>query len=132
MKQDTARSFCQGCGSNRAGRPGICEPLYSPGSATIRMDGWARLSSVDKPECAERALKLLERMKGLAHEGMGPNERTYTSALTALVKSGSWEACERARQLLAEMEVTYESGNALFRPTTSHYNTVFNLSMIKA
>jgi pentatricopeptide repeat protein len=90
------------------------------------MDGWARLSSVDKPECAERALKLLARMKGLEHLGMGPNERTYTSVLTALAKSGSWEACERARQLLAEIEATYESGNALFRPTTIHYNTVLN------
>jgi pentatricopeptide repeat protein len=91
------------------------------------MDGWARLSSVDKPECAERALKLLARMKRLEHEGMGPNERTYTSVLTALAKSGSWEACERARQLLAEIEAAYESGNGLyFRPTTIHYNTVLN------
>lgn len=90
------------------------------------MDGWARLSSVDKPKCAERAMVLLERMKELELEGMGPNARTYTSVLTALAKSGTWDACERARRLLNEMEVEYEEGNAVLRPSTIHYNTVLN------
>lgn len=90
------------------------------------MDGWAKLSSVDKPQCAERAMVLLERMKELEPEGMGPNARTYTSVLTALAKSGTWDACEKARDLLNEMEAEYEEGNGALRPSTIHYNTVLN------
>jgi pentatricopeptide repeat protein len=90
------------------------------------IDGWAKLSNVDKPYAAERAMSLLERMKELEHEGMGPNARTYTSALTALAKSGTWEACDNARELLNEMEAEYNNGNALLQPTTIHYNTVLH------
>lgn len=88
------------------------------------MDGWARLSNVDKPEAATRALALLNRMKELESEGMGPNARTYTSVFTALAKSGTWEACEKARDLLQEMEKDYKDGQAWLRPSVIQYNAV--------
>ena len=90
------------------------------------MDGWARLSHVDKPYAADRALALLERMKALEKEGMGPNARTYTSVLSAVAKSGTWEACEDARKILQSMEEEYRDGNESLKPTAIHYNTVLH------
>ena len=84
------------------------------------MDGWAKMSHVDKPEAAERALALLQRMKELDADGMGPNARTYTSVLTALAKSGTWDACSRARSLLYEMEKEYENGKIELEPSNIH------------
>lgn len=88
------------------------------------MDGWARLSHVDKPYAAERALLLLDRMKCLEREGMGPNARTYTSVLSAVAKSGTWEACDKAREILSDMEYEYEKGSKWLRPSSIHYNAV--------
>jgi pentatricopeptide repeat protein len=90
------------------------------------MDGWARLSHVDKPFAADRAMALLDRMKGLQKDGMGPNARTYTSVLSAVAKSGTWEACGKARELLRDMEREYEAGNESLQPTNIHYNTVLH------
>eukprot|EP00980_Cylindrotheca_fusiformis_P016962 scaffold5159_cov112-Cylindrotheca_fusiformis.AAC.16 len=88
------------------------------------MDGWARLSHVDKPYAAERALSLLDRMKALDGDGMGPNARTYTSVLSAVAKSGTWEACDKAREILRDMEYEYDKGNKLLQPSSIHYNAV--------
>jgi pentatricopeptide repeat protein len=90
------------------------------------MDGWARLSHVDKPYAADRALSLLDRMKCLEREGMGPNARTYTSVLSAVAKSGTWEACEKARELLRDMEYEYEEGSKWLQPSVIHYNAVLH------
>jgi pentatricopeptide repeat protein len=88
------------------------------------IDGWAKLSHVDKPEAAIRALALLRRMKELESKGMGPNARTYTSVFTALAKSGTWEACEKAQDLLKEMEGEYKKGRHWLKPTVIQYNAV--------
>ena len=88
------------------------------------IDGWAKLSHVDKPEAAIRALALLRRMKELESKGMGPNARTYTSVFTALAKSGTWEACEKAQDLLKEMEAEYKKGRHWLKPTVIQYNAV--------
>mmetsp|Transcript_9834 Transcript_9834/g.28541 ORF Transcript_9834/g.28541 Transcript_9834/m.28541 type:complete len:620 (-) Transcript_9834:150-2009(-) len=88
------------------------------------IDGWAKLSHVDKPEAAERALALLKQMKDLESEGMGPNAITYTSVLSALAKKGTWEACEEARDILAEMDDEYQNGKHWLKPTTIQYNAV--------
>ena len=88
------------------------------------MDGWAKMSSIDKPEAAKRALELLQRMKDLENAGMGPNARTYTSVLTALAKSGTWDACTRARSLLNEMEHEYENGSINLEPTNIHCKSI--------
>jgi pentatricopeptide repeat protein len=90
------------------------------------MDGFAKMSSVDKPQAADKAMLLLQRMKALEGDGMGPNALTYTSALTALAKSGTWEACERARSLVRDMQLEYERGKKHMQPSTIHYNTVLN------
>lgn len=88
------------------------------------IDGWAKLSHVDKPEAAIRSLALLQRMKDLESEGMGPNARTYTSVFTALAKSGTWEACEEAQELLKQMEDEYSKGRHWLKPTVIQYNAV--------
>lgn len=91
------------------------------------MDGWARISHVDKPYAADRALALLEKMKALESEGMGPNSRTYTSVLSAIAKSGTWEACETARNILQDMEYeATEKGRIKLQPSTIHYNAVLH------
>lgn len=88
------------------------------------MDGWAKLSHVDKPDAAVRAMELLNRMKELEVDGMGPNGITYTSVFAALAKSGTWEACEKARDLLQDMERSYREGKEILRPTVIQYNAV--------
>lgn len=117
------------------------------------IDGWARISSKDRPEAAARALQILETMKGNAARGMGPTATTYTSVLTALAKSGLWDACDQALALLQDMEEEYAvvadadfasslrdgSGGPSeytshdpkrdkwsLRPTNIHYNCVLN------
>ena len=92
------------------------------------MDGWAKVSCVDKPYAADRALALLSQMKKqfqeTGEEDVAPNEVTYTSVLTALAKSGTWHACERARLiLLNELEQDPRLQN---RISNIHYNTVLN------
>eukprot|EP00536_Pseudo-nitzschia_multiseries_P012620 jgi/Psemu1/290404/fgenesh1_pg.492_\ len=68
--------------------------------------GWARVSSKDRPEAAERALQILRTMKQKQHDdpNMRPTATTYTSVLTALAKSGTRDACDQALELLQEME----------------------------
>jgi pentatricopeptide repeat protein len=117
------------------------------------IDGWSRVASKDRPEAAARALHILETMKNHAAEGMGPNARTYTSVLTALAKSGTWDACEKAKNLVQYMEEVYNNstddalssssssslpGASLpnnnnnnddkwsMRPTNIHYNCLLN------
>ena len=118
------------------------------------IDGWARISSKDRPEAAARALQILETMKGNAARGMGPTATTYTSVLTALAKSGLWDACDQALALLQDMEEEYavvadaDFASSLrdgggggpseymshdpkrdkwsLRPTNIHYNCVLN------
>lgn len=91
------------------------------------MDGWARISHVDKPYAADRALALLEKMKALDGLGMGPNARTYTSVLSAVAKSGTWDACERARAILQDMEYeAHDNGLKKLQPSTIHYNAVLH------
>jgi hypothetical protein len=84
-------------------------------------------------------------MKNHAAEGMGPNARTYTSVLTALAKSGTWDACEKAKILVQNMEEVYNNstddassssaGTSIsnnnddkwsMRPTNIHYNCLLN------
>jgi pentatricopeptide repeat protein len=90
------------------------------------MDGWAKMSSVDKPQAADQAMKLLSRMKELEFEGMGPNAQTLTSVLTALSRSGTWDACEVARTLVGDMEREYKDGNDHLQPSNIHYNACLN------
>jgi pentatricopeptide repeat protein len=117
------------------------------------IDGWARISSKDRPEAAARAQQILETMKGNASRGMGPTATTYTSVLTALAKSGLWDACDQALALLQDMEEDYavvadaDFASSLressigsspeytydqkrdkwsLRPTNIHYNCVLN------
>lgn len=90
------------------------------------MDGWAKFSCTETPFAAERALLLLQRMKELKHDGMAPNAVTYISALSAVAKSGTWEACEKARDILNAMEAEYKNGNNSVQPTNIHYNTVLH------
>jgi pentatricopeptide repeat protein len=109
------------------------------------IDGWSRVASKDRPEAATRALHILETMKNHAAEGMGPNARTYTSVLTALAKSGTWDACEKAKILVQNMEEVYNNstddassssaGTSIsnnnddkwsMRPTNIHYNCLLN------
>ncbi|CAJ1958882.1 unnamed protein product [Cylindrotheca closterium] len=110
--------------------------LYQKGNEALKpdtvsfscvMDGWARISHVDKPYAADRALDLLEKMKLLESEGMGPNSRTYTSVLSAVAKSGTWEACETARSILQDMEYeANDNGLKKLQPSTIHYNAVLH------
>jgi len=102
------------------------------------IDGWAQVSSIDRPEASTRALEILDIMKSRSNEGMGPNSLTYTSVLTALARSETKENCEMARKLLQEMEVEYDrSGKenknkeanggdqkSMIRPTHIQYNCV--------
>ena len=113
------------------------------------IDGWARVASKDRPEAATRALQVLETMKGNASRGMGPSATTYTSVLTALAKSGSRDTCEKALELLQDMEKDYTASSSRdaasftapdnnnnknkndndkwsMRPTNIHYNCVLN------
>jgi len=110
--------------------------IYQKGNESLKpdtvsfscvMDGWARISHVDKPYAADRALALLEKMKSLEREGMGPNSRTYTSVLSAIAKSGTWEACETARAILQDMEYeASDNGRMNLQPSTIHYNAVLH------
>jgi pentatricopeptide repeat protein len=91
------------------------------------MDGWAKTSCVEKPEAADRALQLLKRMEQLEAEGIGPNARTYTSILTAIAKSGTWDACTKARALLQDMEYqSQQLGKVQVTPSNIHYNVALN------
>ena len=117
------------------------------------IDGWAKISSKDHPEAANRALQILETMKGNESRGVGPTATTYTSVLNALAKSETRDAPDRALDLLKEMEEEYASRVGAeadlspppppprepaeqphntkldkwsMRPTNTHYNCVLN------
>jgi pentatricopeptide repeat protein len=85
------------------------------------MDGWAKISSIDRPDAATHALDLLDVMKGRG-PACRPNAQTYSSLLTALAKCGTEQMCEKARMLLQEMEDDYQEGDEEVRPTRIQYN----------
>jgi len=125
---------------------------YKPDTATFSsvIDGWARVSSPDRPEAAMHAVELLEQMKEWADIKYGddtfrPNAQTYTSVFSALAKSGTWDACEEVQYMLEELEADYDQAtstvknssgshadgsvvddkySALVRPTNIHYNAL--------
>jgi len=86
-------------------------PHYQPDSVVFSsiIDGWAKVSSKDRPEASSRALQILETMKKNAFRGMGPTATTYTSVLTALAKSCLRDACDQAFDILQDMEEEYDS-----------------------
>jgi len=83
------------------------------------MDGWVKNSHI--PKSTERVMELLKIMKeweARGHLDMGPNSRTYTSVISALAKSRTWDACVEARNLLREIP---DDGASVI-----HYNAVFD------
>jgi pentatricopeptide repeat protein len=83
------------------------------------MDGWVK-NFHNFPKYNERVLELLGIMKhwqANGHDDMAPNGRTYTSVLTALAKSRTWDACIEARSLLNEIP-----GG----PSVIHFNVVLD------
>ena len=102
--------------------PSASSMLVKPDTITFSavMDGWVK-NAVTFPEAATKVMELLEIMKhwqALGHADMGPNSRTYTSVISALAKSRTWDACLRAKNLLAEIP----DGGA----TVIHYNAVLD------
>ena len=96
--------------------------LVKPDTITFSavMDGWVK-NAHTFPQASERVLELFDTMKYWHAKGytdMGPNSRTYTSVMSALAKSRTWDACLQAKQLLAEVP---DGG-----PTVIHYNAVLN------
>lgn len=95
--------------------------LIKPDTITFSavMDGWVK-NTVKFPTASTRVLELFEIMKhwqSKGHADMGPNSRTYTSVISALAKSRTWDACLQAKGLLAEIP-----GGA----TVIHYNAVLD------
>jgi len=95
------------------------------------IDGWAKVSHKDRPEAADRALQILEAMKG--NPLTQPSATTYTSVLNALAKSDQRDACDKALNLLQDMEEFYKQQRPVdddikysLRPTNIHYNCVLN------
>jgi pentatricopeptide repeat protein len=100
----------------------VCSMIVKPDTIAFSavMDGWVK-NSHNFPEASDRVMELLQIMKhweAHGHEDMGPNSRTYTSVLSALAKSRTWEACVEAKQLLQEIP----DGGA----TRYHYNAVLD------
>ena len=96
--------------------------LVKPDTITFSavMDGWVK-NSHTVPDASERVLELFHTMKYWHAQGytdMGPNSRTYTSVMSALAKSRTWDACLQAKNLLAEVP---DGG-----PTVFHYNAVLD------
>jgi pentatricopeptide repeat protein len=84
------------------------------------MDGWVKNSNNHSPVASQRVLELLKLMKlwqAKGHDDMAPNSRTYTSVISALAKSRTWDACLQAQSLLLEVP-----GGA----TVIHYNAVLD------
>jgi len=86
------------------------------------IDGWANAADRLPREAVDAVFGLLDRMKEMAEEypDCAPNERTYTSVLSALARSRQWEAGPRAEQVLREMR---DRGCP---PSVIHWNAVLN------
>jgi pentatricopeptide repeat protein len=127
---------------------------YKPDTAAFSsvIDGWAKVSNADRPEAATYAVELLEQMKEWADIKYGddtfrPNAQTYTSVMTALAKSCAWDACEKVRAILEDLEDEYNQSTSILtakngqgshtndglvddkystvvRPTNIHYNAL--------
>lgn len=83
------------------------------------MDGWVKNSN-NFPDAASKVLQLLNLMKdwqAQGHEDMAPNSRTYTSVISSLAKSRTWDACLQAKDLL---------NNVPGGPSVIHYNAVLD------
>ena len=96
--------------------------LVKPDTITFSavMDGWVK-NAAKFPHASTRVLELFEIMKYWQAQGyadMGPNSRTYTSVISALAKSRTWDACLQAKSLLAEVP---DSGATVY-----HYNAVLD------
>lgn len=84
------------------------------------MDGWVK-NAYNFPDATERVIELFEIMKywqAQGHDDMAPNGRTYTSVISALAKSRTWDACLEAKALLEEIP-----GEGA---TVIHYNAVLD------
>jgi len=67
-------------------------------------------------------------MKKLQQEGrnLEPNTVTYTTILNTLARSKTPNKALLAREMLAEMDESYRSGNRNLRPNSFAYNAVIN------
>ena len=93
------------------------------------MSAWARSGRKD---AANRAVALLDEMKGLWKAGngdVGPSRDAYNAALNALSKSGTEKSARRDEYLLKRMEELFRSGNNRYvdlRPDMISYTSVMN------
>ncbi|CAB9503725.1 Pentatricopeptide repeat-containing protein [Seminavis robusta] len=84
------------------------------------MDGWVKNSNHHSPKALQRVMELLDLMKhwqSEGHDDMAPNSRTYTSVISALAKSRTWDACLKAKSILKEIPEG---------ATVIHYNAVLD------
>lgn len=76
---------------------------------------------------AERAKRVMEKMKKLAESGVCPKARpdtiTYNSVMNAYAKSRSKDAPYEVETLLHEMQQIYESGDRSVKPNSRSFNT---------
>lgn len=99
-----------------------CKPDTVAFTAVISC--WAR--GFEHEHADERTLKLLEVMKN-GDDDAKPNAMTYTSVLKSLARSRKATACQKAEDLLEEMEQAYQNGNAALQPTSIHYNVAMDV-----
>ena len=93
-------------------------PAVSPYNALI--NAWAKSKNESR---VQKVRDVLEHMKG--RPGVVPNERTYSSVISAFVKSGV-SGVNGALEFVRELEDRVDTGDACVRLNTACYNSVLS------